>query len=314
MRDPRDLYELDEGYGLDVDRAEHAPVLIHALEGGMDAGHAGALVASHLLETLKSERVATFDVDELVDFRSRRPPMVFSRLSFTDYEEPEIALDLLHDDEGTPVLLLHGPEPDLQWHRFVAAVVGLVEELGVRTTIGVHGVPMAVPHTRPTTITVHASRGDLIEPQRGIMGTFQVPGTVAGLLELRVGQAGHDAVGYSANVPHYLAQADYPQAAAELVRRISRTAGLALPVGDLEAAAAETARQIDEQVTASAEVSAVVRALEQQYDAFVGGAVQGHGTLLAEPGDLPTADEIGAELEAFLAERTDRDEDGGPQG
>lgn len=304
MRDPRDLYDFN------ADRAEQAPVLIHALEGGMDAGHAGALVAEHLLETLRSERIATFDVDQLVDYRARRPPMVFSRLSYTDYEEPVIALDLLHDDEGTALLLLHGPEPDFQWNRFVAAVVGLVEQLGVRTAIGVHGVPMAVPHTRPTTITAHASRSDLIEPQRGFMGTFQLPGSVAGLLELRLGEQGHDSIGYSANVPHYLAQADYPQAAAELVRRVAATTGLALPVGGLEAAAAENARQIAAQIEQSAEVGAVVHALEQQYDAFVGGSVVGHPTLLAESEDLPTADEIGAELEAFLAERSADSDDG----
>lgn len=81
-------------------------------------------------------------------------------------------------------------------------------------------------------------------------------------------------------------------------------------MGELEAAAAETARQIEAQVSASAEVGAVVHALEQQYDAFMEAAAQPtHKTLLAEPDSLPTADEIGAELEAFLAEQ--QGDDGG---
>ena len=297
MRDPHELYTLA------VRPQESTPVLVHAMRGSLDAGHAGALVSRHLLGSLQVERVATFEPDELVDYRSRRPAMTFEDWRFTEYDEPVIALDLLRDDEGTALLLLHGPEPDLQWDRFTAAVVGLVEDLGVERTIGVHGIPMAVPHTRPTTVTSHASRSGLVDTQRHFMGTVQVPGNIAALLELRLGRAGHDALGFAAHVPHYLAQAEYPLAAAELVRQIAAHAGLALPVGELEAAAAETAAQIEAQVSASAEVGAVVHALEQQYDAFMEAAAQpNQKTLLADHGDMPTAEQIGAELEAFLAE------------
>ena len=48
----------------------------------------------------------------------------------------------------------------------------------------------------------------------------------------------------------------------------------------------------------------MVRALEEQYDAFMRGR---GGNLLAEPTPLPTADELGAELERFLAEHHRRD-------
>jgi hypothetical protein len=136
-----------------------------------------------------------------------------------------------------------------------------------------------------------------------MMGTVQVPGNIAGLLELRLGRAGHDAIGFSANVPHYLAQAEYPQAAAELVRQIAGNTGLALPVGELEAAAAETMQQIQAQVSTSPEIGAVVHALEQQYDAFMEAAAKPGPTTLIADRELPTADQIAAELEAFLAEQ-----------
>ncbi len=48
----------------------------------------------------------------------------------------------------------------------------------------------------------------------------------------------------------------------------------------------------------------MVRALEEQYDAYVAG--RGDDLLAGETGPLPTADELGAELERFLAEQTDR--------
>jgi hypothetical protein len=57
-------------------------------------------------------------------------------------------------------------------------------------------------------------------------------------------------------------------------------------------------------VVESEEVAAVVHALEQQYDAYVAG--RGSDLLAPGTGPLPTADELGAELERFLAEQSDR--------
>ncbi len=306
MLDPDALYEIDpQGRP-----TQPVPVLVHTLQGMMDAGNAGSLVAGHLLESLRSQRLVTFDVDQLVDYRGRRPVMTFESTGWTGFEAPLIAVDLVRDATGTPFLLLHGAEPDLQWERFSAAVVDLVETFGVETTIGVHGIPMGVPHTRPTTVTAHATRPDLVAGHPAYFGTIQVPGSAAAHLELRLGQQGHDALGFAANVPHYLAQMEYPQAAAELVRQIARRTGLTLPVGELEAAAREVGAAIDRQVADSEEIGAVVHALEEQFDAFARAADR--TSLLAEPTPMPTAEEIGAEFEAFLAEqaRDDRASDG----
>src|ERR1700752_1682316 len=77
------------------------PVLIHALEGFSDAGHAIRLSAEHLKNTLDIELVASFAIDELLDYRSRRPLMTFKSDHFTPYEEPELNLSALHDSVGT---------------------------------------------------------------------------------------------------------------------------------------------------------------------------------------------------------------------
>jgi hypothetical protein len=94
---------------------------------------------------------------------------------------------------------------------------------------------------------------------------------------------------------------DYPAAAIALVEATSRAAGLVLPTVDLHEAALQTAAEIDGQVAASAEVAEVVRTLEEQYDAFVAEQSQPFG--LGDPDLLPTADELGAELERYLANR-----------
>ena len=311
MLEPRDLYTLHED-----PLSSHAqqppadaapgPVLVHTLTGFIDAGQAGRLAAEHLLGTFDHRTVATFDVDTLLDYRSRRPPMVFDSDHWVSYDDPSLLLHRLTDGAGHDFLLLAGAEPDVQWERFIAAVRGLVEQLGVRLTVGVHGIPMGVPHTRPTTVTGHATRRELVAGREPWIGTVQVPGSVVNLLEYRLGQAGHDAMGFAVHVPHYLAQAEYPAASAALLDNVAAVTDLVLPTTPLHTAAEATRAELDEQVAASAEVAGIVTALEQQYDSFLATRSEsGSGAdLLAGPGGFPTADELGAELERFLADHT----------
>lgn len=284
------------------------PVLVHGLAGFVDAGQAGRLAVEHLLEHLDSRVVATFDIDQLLDYRSRRPIMVFETDHWAGYTRPELTLHEVRDSVGAPFLLLAGPEPDLQWERFVTAVMELVERFGVRLTVGLDAVPMAMPHTRPVTVTAHATRPELVAEYDRWFGTVEVPGSVSALLELRLGEAGHDAMGFAAHVPHYLARAEFPAAALELLDQLGAVSGLAVPAEALRAAADRAIAAVDQQIATSDEVSAVVRSLEQQFDAAA--QARGRSSLLAaEVDQLPTADEIGAALEQFLAEQDGSVED-----
>lgn len=298
MLDPHELYELTDDL---PDLGQ--PVLIQALTGFVDAGSATRLAREQLLTSLESRPIARFDVDQLFDYRSRRPVMTFVEDHWADYDAPELELHLLHDDDETPFLLLSGPEPDLQWERFVAAVAGLTARLDVRLTVGLNSIPMAVPHTRPTGVTAHATRRDLIAGHEPWLQRVQVPGSVGHLLEFRLGEQGRDALGFAAHVPHYVAQTEYPAAAEVLLASISRSTGLLLPRDGLRTAAEVVRVEIDRQVAETDEAATLVQALEEQYDAFARG--RGEKNLLAtETGPLPTADELGAELERFLAEQS----------
>ena len=276
------------------------PVMIHALQGFSDAGHAIHLAAQHLKSALDTELVAAFAIDELLDYRSRRPLMTFKTDHFTDYDNPQLNLYALHDSVGTPFLLLAGLEPDLKWERFITAVRLLSERLGVRQTIGLGTIPMAVPHTRPVTLTAHSNNRELIADHQPWVGEVQVPASVSNLLEYRMAQHGHEVVGFTVHVPHYLAQTDYPAAAEALLEQVAKLASLQLPLRELSDAGATIRGKIDEQVEGTPEVAQVVTALEQQYDAFV--AAQENRSLLARDEDLPSGEELGAEFERFLAQ------------
>ena len=115
-------------------------------------------------------------------------------------------------------------------------------------------------------------------------------------------QHGHEALGFTVHVPHYLAQTAYPPAAEALLGEVSRIASLQIPLNALAEAGAEVYTKISEQVEASSEVAQVVTALEQQYDSFV--AAQENRSLLARDEELPSGDELGAQFEQFLAEQS----------
>src|SRR3954453_14766944 len=103
--------------------------LVVALTGFLDAGQSADLAAPHLEGISDGPVVATFDVDQLHDYRARRPAITFSRDHYTGYEAPRLVVRLLRDTGGTPYLLLSGPEPDDRWEAFCRAVREVVEQL-----------------------------------------------------------------------------------------------------------------------------------------------------------------------------------------
>ena len=281
-------------------------VLVHDLGGDFDAAHAGTLAGAHLLASLPHTVIARFDADSLVDYRAHRPRMSFNSDRYEAFAAPEILLYAVEDDAGQPFLLLHGAEPDYAWERFVAAVRGLIERLGVTTVIALQAIPMPVPHTRPVTVTAHATRRQLIDTYPVYWGEMRIPGTISALLELRLGEAGVDALGVAAHVPHYLAQATYPAASLTLIEHLGTLTGLHVPTETLREAAEVHRTEVDEQIGRSTENTAVVARLEEQFDSFT--AARDDTGLLGFGGEMPSGDELGAQIERFLAEQDDRPE------
>jgi hypothetical protein len=277
--------------------------MVVALDGFLDAGSAGAVACRHLVASGAGGGgvvVATFDVDELHDYRARRPAMSFVRDHYEQYDAPRLVVRLLKDAGGTPFLLLHGPEPDTRWEAFCRAVKEVVDRFGVTLVVGMGAVPMAVPHTRPIAITHHANNPDLLTGASPWRGELRIPSSAQALLELRLGEWGLDAQGFVAHVPHYLAQLDYPRASIALLEHVELAGRLTIDLSGLITLAEDRDEEIARYLAANVEVGEVVAALEQQYDAFERAEESG-SSLLAEDRPLPTGEEIGRQFERFLA-------------
>jgi len=306
MRDPEGLYEFNPDV-TDVPEGLH---LVAGLTGFADAGAGVSQLSEYLTDVVAHRLVATFDTDALFDYRARRPTIYFDEDKVTDYRPLKLALYLASDEIGQQFLFLTGFEPDFQWERFTAAVLQLIAKYRVKSTTWVHAIPMPTPHTRPIGVTVSGNRSELIDSMSIWKPQTQAPATALHLLEYRLQASGHSTVGFVLLIPHYLSDTEYPDAAVTALESISAATGLIFPTDHLRSEGRDFLAKIDSQIETNQELARLVGTLEERHDSYMEGKPS-RSRLTDEDGELPTADEIAAELENFLAIRRNG-EDGNP--
>lgn len=298
MRDPAGLYELTN----DVIDVPLGLPLVAGLTGFADAGSAVTQLSEYLLDTLEHSTIARFDNDALLDYRARRPTIYFDQDHLTDYRPAQLALYLAKDELQQPFLLLTGYEPDFQWDAFTAAVLGLIDRYQVSTTTWVHAIPMPVPHTRSIGVTVSGNRTELIEAMSVWKPRTQAPANALHLVELRLQELGHPTAGFVLLIPHYLADTEYPAAAVTALESVSAATSLIFPTDRLREDGRDFVAKIDGQVENNQELARLVGSLEERHDSYMQDNPL-RSPLTDIDGELPSADEIAAELQNFLAIR-----------
>jgi hypothetical protein len=307
--DPAELYDL-------LVEPSEVPLglpLVAALSGFSDAGSTIQQVSDSIFANYDFTLVAEFDNDELLDYRSRRPIMFFERDHIVSYEPQALGLYLLDDEAGNPFLFLHGYEPDFKWEAFVTAVQDLFSLFAVSSVTWVHSIPFPVPHTKPVSITVSGNRKDLIESVSEWKPSTSVPGNVLHVLEYRLTETGMPMAGFVLLVPHYLSDNDYPEAAITAFQQISSATGLVFKTDPLREESARFNKQISKQMEENEDLRRMVSQLEAGYQSADGNP---NRPQFSRPQPkVPTADEIAAELEDYLASksRNDTDSDASPE-
>ena len=163
--------------------------------------------------------------------------------------------------------MLVGAEPDHSWRAFTAAVLDLALRFGTRMVVGLGAYPAAVPHTRPTMLSVTASTDDLASQWPFLRGTLDVPGRRAGRDRARggrrrpararpvgAGAALHVGDGLPRREP--LAHLGHP----------GRWPRCSLPAGTLDEEADEARARLDQIIAGNEEHARMVAALEHEAD------------------------------------------------
>ena len=280
-----------------------APVMVVALEGWIDAGAAAVGAMATMLESTHSTPVATFDADRIIDHRARRPVVHLVNGMITGLDWPGTEVSAGADRAGNDILMVSGAEPDFEWAGFTEAVVEMAEDFECRMMVYFGAYPAPVPHTRAVNLAITTSSSAMSDQLRGyVRGSLDVPAGIQAVLDVEANRVGVPTVGLWAQVPHYVSSMPYPAASLALVEGLRHVAGLEVDTGALAAEAASNRDRLDRLVAENPEHQAMVRQLEQVADT-------------AEPeqdaplgmGDLPSGDELAAELQEFLRQRPDNE-------
>lgn len=289
------LYRYDPEWGEPVDVRLSGPVLVVSMEGWVDAGMGASAAVAELMDASPTTLVATFDTELLIDQRARRPVARLEDGVTTGLTWPSITLVSGKDRVGADLLYLTGPEPDFRWPTFIREVVTMVQDLGVHTVVGLGAFPSPTPHTRPVRLasTVPPQSAHLAGRVGTVHGTLEVPAGVQAALEVSLGDAGVPVIGLWARVPHYVSAMPYPEASAALIEGLCAVTGTVLDSSSLRTAGEASRRQVDELIGSNPEHLEMVRRLETAIDSE-------EVTPLGLDGEVPSGDEIAAELEQFL--------------
>jgi len=305
--EPSDLY----AFTVETNEVPLGLPLLAGLSGFSDAGGTISQVSESIFATYDFTMVVEFDNDELLDYRSRRPVMFFEKDHIISYEPPILGLYLLKDDAGNPFLFLHGYEPDFKWEAFVEALEEIFELFAVSSVTWVHSIPFPIPHTRPVGITVSGNRRDLIDAVSEWKPSTSVPGNVLHVLEWKLTEAGIPMAGFVFLVPHYLSDNDYPEVAISAFQQISAATGLIFRTDPLREENNRFHRKINAQMAENQDLQRMVSQLEQGYQ---NGDNPNRPSISKPVTKVPTADEIAAELEDFLAAKSRKESDSDSSG
>ncbi len=290
---PSSLYQWDDDWDPSTDTLTQ-PVMVVALDGWVDAGMGASGAVAELLTSSDPRPVAFFDGEALIDQRARRPIARLEDGVTTELTWPIIRAITAEDQLGADMVFLTGPEPDFRWPTFITAVIEMAGTLGVRMVVGLGAFPAPTPHTRPVRLasTVPPSSSELAGRVGTVRGTLEVPAGVQTALEVALGEAGVPVIGLWARVPHYVSAMPYPEASAALIDGLAAVTGLVLDSTSLRRAGEASRQQVDQLIEANPEHLDMVRRLEAALDS------QEDAPILEV--ELPSGDEIAAELEQFL--------------
>src|SRR5947208_6306245 len=271
-----------------------APALVCAFEGWNDAGDAASSAVSFLGSALRARRFARVDSEEFFDFQASRPSIRFTRTSVREIAWPGVEmLEAKAPKAPRDLVLVQGVEPSMRWRAFCTQVIDLAEALGVQLVVSLGALLADVPHTRPVSLTGHASDPGLIERLEMHTSSYEGPTGIVGVLHTACIEAGLPSASLWASVPHYVAAASNPKAALALLRGVEGLVGVSVDVSELESAAADYERQVGLAVQSDPDIQAFVERLEQAAES----------EQEASPADVPSGDVLAREFQRFLRQR-----------
>ncbi len=273
-----------------------SPVMLIALTGLFDIGGAATTALDRFAPADTAITIGEIDPDPFYDFTQERPQVEFDEGEVRLIRWPENQFDVVRGRGGRDLVVLVGVEPHLGWRTYSACITSVARRLGCEAVVTVGSAAEAVPHTRTPLVTGSTTDADLARRLGIGQPSYQGVTGVVGVIQSDLAEAGIPSVSLRVGVPHYLMNAEHPQAVAALQTHLSHVLNVPVPADDGELADEITKwRSLhDEVVDGDIQLQFYVRMLEQEHDRRSEAAI-------------PSADDLGAEFEQFLREQRDDD-------
>ena len=268
------------------------PVMLVGLEGWFDVAGAATHAVSAFTNDDTTIIVGSIDPDVFYDFTQQRPhvsiddgtrEIIWPGNDFVVRRHPG------HRD----VVGLIGVEPHLYWNTYVDAIITVAQALGCEAIVTVGSAAEAIPHTRTPPVTGSSANPGLAGRLGLVAPSYQGITGVAGVLNAELEQRGIPSISLRVGIPHYLMNAEHPQAVAALVRHLSHVLDVPTSV-ELDDQTASWREVHDEIISNDDQLAMYVRMLEAEFDRRA-------------EAEIPSADDLGAEFEAFLDDLRDDD-------
>ena len=271
-----------------------SPVMLVALTGLFDIGGAATTALDRFAPADAAITVGEIDPDPFYDFTQERP-----QVEFDDDDDrrvirwPENQFDVVRARGDRDLVVLVGVEPHLAWPTYSGCIRTVAERLGCEAVVTVGSAAEAIPHTRKPLVTGSTTDPTLARVLGIGLPTYQGVTGVVGVIQSDLADAGIPSVSLRVGVPHYLMNAEHPQAVSALQTHLAHVLNVPVPTDDDLADEIDRWRALhDEVVEGDVQLQFYVRMLEQEHDRRAEAAI-------------PSADDLGAQFEQFLRDQRD---------
>ncbi|MEU7991973.1 PAC2 family protein [Rothia amarae] len=282
---PENLFSLSSS-----DDSGYTTVMLCAFEGWNDAGSAATETLTYLERIYSAQELSGFESEDFYDFTTNRPLLISQEDGTGEITWPSISMHRWTDESRRiHFITVTGPEPQLRWHTFVAALMGAAREFGVDHIVLLGALLAEVPHTQVFPVNVTSYSPALRENDRVHQQSYTGPTGIIGVLAHAARQYGISDLSLWVSIPHYAGHPPHPKATLELLRGIESLFSLAIPLRTIEEETHAWERGAAELMEEEPELAAYVKQLESD---------QENSSL-----ENMSGEDIAAEFERFLKRR-----------
>lgn len=268
--------------------------MLIALTGLFDISGVATTALDEFAPADTAVTVAEIDPDPFYDFTQERPTVEFDEGETRVINWPENRFDIVRGVGSRDLVVLVGVEPHLYWRTYSGCIVAVAKALGCEAVVTVGSAAEAVPHTRTPLVTGSTTDADLAKRLGIGQPTYQGMTGVVGVIQTDLANHGIPSVSLRVGIPHYLINAEHPQAVAALQTHLAHVLNVTAPT-DADELADEITRWRslhDEVLDNDVQIKMYVRMLEQEYDRRAEAAI-------------PSAEDLGTQFEQFLRDQRD---------